>query len=108
MVTLVIINNNLYYYLASTLSTLAKSMMVKAKIDLKSRLGYAFIFSHPQHNSPCTSTCTTQPELSTPLPSTTLLCTQQTQGIVGVMVLQMLDLFPGSLRLGVRVGSGLV
>ena len=34
--------------------------------------------SHPQHNSLlCMSTCTRHPQLSTPLPFTTLLCTQQ-------------------------------
>ena len=41
--------------------------------------------THNTTHSPCTSTCTTHPALPTPLPSTTLLCTQLTQGTVGKM-----------------------
>ena len=37
--------------------------------------------THNITHSPCTSKCTTHPPLSTSLPSTTLLCTQQTQTI---------------------------
>ena len=41
--------------------------------------------THNITHSPCTSTCTPYPALPTPLHSTTLLCTQLTQGMVGKM-----------------------
>ena len=42
--------------------------------------------SLPQHNSlPCTSKCTTHPPLPTPLPSTTLLCTQLTNTCIAYL-----------------------
>ena len=41
--------------------------------------------THNTTHSPCTSTSTMHPALPSSLPSTTLLCTQQTQSIVGKM-----------------------
>ena len=41
--------------------------------------------THNTTHSPCTSKCTPHPALPNPLPSTTLQCTQLTQGTVGKM-----------------------
>ena len=56
------------------------------KTDYTAMLSSNYIAStHNIAHSPCTSTCTTHPAIPSPLPSTTLLCTQQTQNIVGKM-----------------------
>ena len=76
--------SNMPYRLSTTCALHMQLLHTRQTISAMLSSNY-FAATHNKTHSPCTSTCTTYPALPNPLPSTTILCTQLTQGILGKM-----------------------